>query len=366
MDIKALIRKLIDEGKHLEIMNNPLAQFGPGNRRYLGTTVLPERLVTENKYREEGINYRTVIANAGTRYSPVQLKGSAIVGSFDVELGYSDTGSQLTGSDYDAIIAMLKRATGQSEITLEAMANILQWVDITLNRPLVEHNERNIWQAIVNATVELRGDDGYKEDVAYPNPANHRVNAAGAWSNNSVDPMDDLALAVETLASKGFIAGRIIAGQSVISKLQKNEIMRQRAGTLSIMGGTVTGLASRASLASINGILADNEMPPIEPYNLIYRTQSGSDYFLPRDCVVVVAATGRDELIDLGDNEPLVMSDVLGYTAVGIGTGQTEPGRFTNLEAYANKPPRVEGEAWQSSLPVITEPEALYVIKAIS
>lgn len=365
MDIKALLQKLIDDGKHLEIMNNPLAQFGPGNRQYKGFTLLPERNVLENKFREEGITYRTVLANAGTRYSPVQLKGSAMVGSFDAALGYSDIGSQLTGSDYDAIIRMLKRATGQKEITLEAMANVLQWVDITLNRPLIEHNEKNIWDAIVNAQVELRGDNGYEEDVVYPNPSGHRVNAAEDWSDDTKDPMDDIVLGVEKLAEKGFVVGRIVAPQPVISKLQKNKIMRERAGTLSIMSGTVTGLRARASLAVLNSIMADNELPPIEPYNLVYRTQTGSGYFMPRDVFCMFATTGRDEVIDLGDDEPLVMNDVLGYTAVGIGTGQTSPGRYSSLEAFANKPPRVEGEAWQASLPIITEPEAMYIIKDI-
>ena len=79
----------------------------------------------------------------------------------------------------------------------------------------------------------------------------------------------------------------------------------------------------------------------------------------------MLATTGRDATLDLGDSEQL-LTDTLGYTAIGRAAGQAQPGRVVRMEAFDNKPPRIEGEAWQTSLPVITEPEAIGVIAAIS
>jgi hypothetical protein len=81
--------------------------------------------------------------------------------------------------------------------------------------------------------------------------------------------------------------------------------------------------------------------------------------------MVMIATTGRDESLDLGDTQQL-LTDTLGYTAVGRATGQGSPGRVVRMEAFENKPPRIEGEAWQTSLPVVTEPEAIVVIGSIS
>jgi hypothetical protein len=87
--------------------------------------------------------------------------------------------------------------------------------------------------------------------------------------------------------------------------------------------------------------------------------------------MVLVATTGRDESIDLGDFDPSVASpelvaDTIGYVGVGRAAGQSAPGRHVVVNAYENKPPRIEGEAWQTSFPVITEPEAIYIIKSIA
>ena len=79
------------------------------------------------------------------------------------------------------------------------------------------------------------------------------------------------------------------------------------------------------------------------------------------------ATTGRDQSIDLADQEPLIVFDTLGYTAIGRAAGQTNAGRVIKTRVIDDsKPPRIEGEGWQTSLPVIQEPEALYIIQGIS
>ena len=79
-----------------------------------------------------------------------------------------------------------------------------------------------------------------------------------------------------------------------------------------------------------------------------------------------MATTGQDESIDLGDTNSLMVANTLGYTALGRAAGQAMPGRVLRMEAFENKPPRIEAEGWQTSLPVITNPEAIAVITSIS
>lgn len=364
VDVAGLVERMGRDGAFVRVINNPFTQFGTPQRNYLGATILPERPVTENQYSDQGIKYRTLIANAGTRYSPSQKKGGVLTGSFDVKLGHSDIASEFTAQEYDSLLLILSRIQ-DGKIPMEAFINVMKWVDATLSRPLVEHNEKNIWASIVAASVVLTGDDGYTETVSYSNPSGHRVAAAGLWSNNAYDPYNDIMAGVAQLYAKGYPVSRIFAGRSVINLLSTNALIRQRVGRLSITGGIVTGLSGRASLTDINNMLSDDNLPPIEEYNLQYRTSTSSGYFLARNVFVMVADTGQEETVDFGDQQRL-LNGVLGYTAIGRPAGQMTPGRRIRVATFDNKPPRIEGEAWQASIPVVEEPEAIYVINSIA
>lgn len=361
-DLLTLIQDMRSDGSFTTIATNPLAQFGRRQRRYLGATLLPEMMRTRNAYREDSIKYRTVMANAGTRYSPAQKKDGDIVGSFLVELGESDIAREFTGERYDALLDYLQR-----NASMEAIANLTNWLDTTVNLSLVEFNELQRWQAIVDASVVREGDNGLSETISYPNPDNHRAAAAAAWSNDSTDPFADIFAMTDLLASKGYTVNRIITSRQVVSILAGNDKVKTRVGVAVVnTSGQITSAVGRATLAAINGVLQADGLPTIEMYDLQYRTQTGTDYFLPRDVLVLVATTGRDQEIDLGDEEPLVMVDTLGYTAIGRGVGQANPGRVIQADPKTDKPPRIEAEGWQTSLPVITEPEAIAVITGIS
>jgi hypothetical protein len=81
---------------------------------------------------------------------------------------------------------------------------------------------------------------------------------------------------------------------------------------------------------------------------------------------VAVAATGRDATFVSPDGNPLVLTNTLGYTGIGRPAGQSGPGRRVVVNAYETKPPRIEAEAWQTSFPVIQDPEGLYVMTSIT
>jgi hypothetical protein len=83
------------------------------------------------------------------------------------------------------------------------------------------------------------------------------------------------------------------------------------------------------------------------------------------------AETGRDPNLDLGDlalYPPEILdrlNNTVGYMAVGRAAGQSEAGRVIRSEFREDKPPRVWAEGWQTTLPVINAPQAIFVIKAI-
>lgn len=366
MDLLSFLEFLVREGI-LRYMGRQMGfQFGTPSRAYLGATLLPERLVEENLYDEDDIKYRTVIAASGTRYSPAQIRsGNMIGGTMRVELGNSDIALEFTSRDYDALLRYLRNNN-----TTNAQAVLLGWVNTALNLALIEFNEKQRWEAIVDAQTVRRGDNNYQELVEYPNPSGHRVVAGGSWSDPNYDPMLDLLAGYDLLTGKGLTPNRIIMPNSARALLMQNPKVRSRLGMTFIdAGGQVDRRPSRASLSALNAIFAQEELPPVETYDLQYFTQDGAaHYFLPRGTMVMACTTGRTEEIvtDPDANEVRIMQDTLGYVGVGRAAGQAEPGRAFDLAGRTKKPPAVEGEGWQESLPVIMDPEALFVIKNIS
>jgi hypothetical protein len=364
MELFEFIRRLEDRGILSRVANSPLIQFGPPSQPFIGATLLPERTVTENSFRDTEIRYRSFVANDGTRFSPVQLKrGGRLVGSMLVELGNQDIGAEFTGREYDAWVTLLNR-----NATQEAMLQIIGWVENSLVRPLAVKNELQRWQAIVDAQVPLVGDNGYIGMVNFPNPVNHRVTAGGDWSDNTYDPMDDIKGQAQVLYDKGYAVSRSITSMKVVGILTKNAKIAQRAkgNILVIGGGALETMTGQVTLADINNMMAAEGMPALTINDQRYDTPTGSKRFMPDDVFVMVATTGVTVPVDIGGDEgQRILQDTLGYVAIGRAAGQAAPGRVTLVTPYRNKPPRIEGEGWQTSFPVMSQPEAVTVISGI-
>ena len=363
MDLANIIKTMQADGTFRSISANPFAQFGTNVRRYVGSEILPERLTNENTYREDLIRYRTVIAGDAPRYSPAQKKGGVdMAGQFLVELGTQDILVEVTGREYDAIVQASLRGDSES-----AANTIMQLANLKVNAALVEKTEVQRFEALVNAAVVRVGQNGYNETIAYPNPSGHRVATAGDWASDAYDPMDDIVAQHELLASKGFITSRILTSTSVVSLLAKNAKVSSRTGTLQVVGGSLVSAGGFATLNSINQMLQSNGLPVIETYDATYREEDGTlKRFLPEDTMLFVAQGGQDPVSFTFESETRVVSNPLGYTAIGRAAGQEAPGRVMNVETFTNKPPRVVMEGFQESLPVITEPEAIAVINSIN
>ena len=367
MDLYSLIDQMYRQRMVQRVTDNPQAQFGTETRTYLGANLLPERNVPENAFVEDAIRYRTVIANSGTRYSPSQKKGEGLItGAFTVVLGESDIAREFTSRDYDALLTVL--SSGQS---MQAMVTMLRWVDTVINRALVELNEAQRWNAICGASVVRKGDNGYTETVAYSNPAGHRTAAGGQWSLDTYDPYEDLLGKQQMLSDKGYTVNRIIMDRASMNKLLRNANVVGRLNNVVVTTGAGGGQPletrsrGRVTQADLNQMLAADGLPPLETYDLTYNDEAGTKRFFPANTCAMISTTGRDESILVGEQLDLI-ENTLGYTAIGRPAGQSKSGRVVRMEAFDNKPPRVEAEGWQTALPVITEPEAIAIISGIS
>lgn len=367
MNLKAFLESLVRDGEFDTVALNNFAQFGSPTRPYLGPNFLPERLVEQNMYREGAVKYRTVIANDGTRYSPTQMRaGGELAGSFAVELGNQDIARVFSSEDLDAVQRHLR-----SGATMEAAAAIIGWTDTVINLAMVEVIEKQRWQAVVNSQVIRIGDNGYRELVNYVDPSGHRVAAGGNWSDPTYDPFDDLITIKELLEDKGYNITQTYCSTTVQHLLLRNPLVKNRTGATIVTPTDVAATNTvqyeqntNAALAVAFGAIG---VPAPTVYNKRYWTQSGNQRFLQEDAFVFCCTTGQDAEVqsNLDPDQVRFIPDTLGYAAVGVGTGQATPGRVIRVEAFENKPPRIEAEGWQMSLPVITEPEALAVIHTI-
>lgn len=359
-DLKTLIRTAMDDGSFQRLANSPQTQFGQGSRRYIGAELLPERTVESNMFREDMFRLRTIAASDGGRYNPTQLKSGDSFQSVMVECGNVDIRRELTAREYDALLKLLRQGSD-----LEAMASLINWVDTTLVRAITEKAEIERWQSICNAEIVRLGDNGYEQTISFENPAGHRVTPANPWSTATTDIFADIHALVDLLISKGFNVSRIITSQNVVSMMSRNDTIK---GNVIAESMITTG---RATLQSINAALESDGLPPIERYDLQYRTQSpdgtaASARFFPNDAFVLIGDTNEGYTIDLGDESPMQFENTLGYYAVGTVTGMGTPGRKVHVESFESRPPRIEGEAYQAGVPVVTYPEAIAVIQGIT
>jgi hypothetical protein len=228
--------------------------------------------------------------------------------------------------------------------------------------------EKQRGECLSTGQVVRTGNDNYRETVLYPVPAAHRITVGGTWSSGAYDPyVSDIMPAMELLRGEGWEPSRIITDMTTSKILASNAKILARNGRLTVVGGAVTNTPSgRVFGNEINALFGRDGVPPIELYDRQYRTQTGSGYYWPRGYMLIACTTGRNQDIDRGDLEPLTVSEVLGYTAVGPAAGEMDPGPVLNVDTSVRKPKTITGEAHQASLPVLEEPEAFIVLSGIA
>lgn len=380
-----LHQQLQDEGYFERISLNPLAQFGSEQQPLLGARYLPEILVAQNSYEETQIRYRTKPALDGTRYSPAQMqRGGHLIGSFKVDLGHTDTADEMTGQDHDGLVQLLMQDRDQMGI-----AQVIRWADNCLVRPHVIKNELQRWQAIVLGQVTRQGSNGHNELVEYYKPTGHRPEIPGGttaakqgWHLGTYDPYDDIFAGKEKLAQLGYEVTDMLCTAGLMKVLRNNAKIATRTSQVAVnASGQIQGTTGYVSDATLNQVNSDNGLPPFTVYNGGYETATGfkryldlaagADYLVMMgrtmrqwDMVTDFAARVADSVQnDVYNGQSLVLDSTLGYYGVGRNVGASGSGRTIHTEVQEKKPKGYYGEAYQTGLPVITEPEALYIIK---
>jgi hypothetical protein len=342
MDFADLLQQMIDDGTLDRALNDPTVSFGANGRPLIGAELLPDQLVEENEYDETALRYRTQIANAASRYSPPQIKEGAITGSVHVRLAEMDLASVLEGRTYDTLNKILAREQG----SVEAMARYLDFFTRTVALGLAQLMEVWRWQAIVSAQITAVGGD---------------------WASNAYDPWADIVNRATLLANKGYgRVRRIITSTQARAKLLGNQNLRERAGTMRLVGGEFVATSGRLTAAGLNALLTEDGLPAIETYDEIYHTTTGSGFYLPRDTMVFIGDTASNTTVSLSDGSIFrELQGTLGYTAIGTPTGRPDPGRMFYTEPKGGKPPRVLHQGWLTGLPVILEEEAIATLTGI-
>lgn len=398
MTLIELLQKLRDDGEYEKLRVDVMAQFGTENNPYLGASLLPEVTKQYNAYTEQQVRYMTVVANAGSSYSPAQVNtGGRIFGEFNVNFGNTNVADNLTANEYDMLMQMIMLSTegGNDNATLQAAAQVMRFLDRSIREPLLMLNEVYRWQAIIDGTVKRRGSNGYSEDVVYPMPSGHRVTVPGGtvanpagWfeTDGSYDPFQDFFTAQRFLAAKGYRISRIISNFTAAHTFMRNSNVVNRLGGTTIVstGGALTRTLSSVSMNAVQAELQSNQLPEWQIYDRTFNYRNPSSTkenqievgrYLDRVVggvkthpVVLVCQTGRDmSSIDFGDrstlpNGGIELADTLGYYGIGKVKGQPTSGRHFFEEVTQKHPGGLYAEGIQEGLPVITEPEAIYVI----
>lgn len=367
-DIASLLAYLINQRQFQALLNNLLTLWGPSNRPLLGPSFLPPRLVMENEGVIERVRIRTVAAVDGTRYSPAQLAdGGQLFGSVRYRLGNSDIARQFTGPDYDALVRYLN--TNQS---MQAAAMLMNLYDAAIVQALSEHDEIPIWEGIVLNHLTSRGDNGYFEYEDGPDLTGHRVAAGGNWSDATYNPYDDIDAQAQLLVDKGFerTGIRMVTTDRVRRILMSNPFTAKRAGRVLVMGGTMAEtFTGSVDINDLNGVFAGLGLGEPVTYDRRISTRTGQVRAYPEGNFTMIAATGRDEEVMYNQDNPAdvrIVQDALGFNGIGRPNGRAIAERATEIRAFTNeKNARIEAEGWQTTGPVILEPEAIANISNI-
>lgn len=366
MDLVELINSVIERDLIARLAANPSAQFGLRSEQFVAASLLPEQGVPGNVVEDENVRYRSVIANDAARYSPVQLKeGAALFGSMLAKLADSDIGKEFTAQQYDQIRRLLERGG-----TMEAEARFLGWLDQEVNQALLRLNEKQRWDALIDAAVVRTGDNGFTETVSYPNPSGHRVQVSADWEAETSgvsddDPFVDIFSVFEQARDENVIFNRILMSSKVQFILLRNTFVKDRAqfGAAGFIPPNDDVLRAPMAVPALAALFVAQGLPAPEVFDGTYEDFNGTHRYLDEDKILFVGQTGQSLEIFPEDGDPFFVTDTLGYHAIGEPAGQNTPGRVISVEVISNKkPPRIEVEGWQTSLPIITSGEKVFVL----
>ena len=356
-----LYEELQEERYFERLAIDPLAQFGSEQQPLLGARILPEQIVEDNAYEETQVRYRVRPALDNNRYSPTQKQENGhLIGSFRVDLGDTDTQKDLTGKKYDDLRKLLMRGGD-----MEAMAQVLRWTDVELLQPHTIKNEIQRWQALLMASTTRKTVNGQMEPISYYRPADHIVTIPGGtiaspqgWHLNTYDPFDDIEAGKEKLQGLGYSLVGMYATPYLGRVLRTNEQVVKRNGRVQ---NNSAATVPRVTESVLNLLLEEDDHTAITFYNGGYEGPAGYQRYMDVE-------DGYDYLLMVGGTQRSydMASDYVGASGLdisGFSDGAINLSDTLGYYAVGKKPIGMGGESYQAGLPVLTDPQAYYVIR---
>jgi hypothetical protein len=367
-DLLSFVNEFTQKRYPEQIARDPRVQFGTPDRAYLGAQLMPEMLTDANMVVEDLARFEVVVANDGNALSPPQIKQSAGGAELVVRLGHIDLASQMNARDMKRLGNLLN-----SNDRAPAEEFLSRWLTRAIRMGLAEKQEAQRWQLLSDAAVTVNYLDQPARTLSFPNlnPAGHRVTvpsgtvaAPAGWYSATFDPMRETIVPLKIILEQlGYMVSRIITSTKIRDGvLASNEAMMRRSGATLITNDAGGLQTIDRNLSDVGTRFLANGLPAPEVYNLQYKTQVGTNRFLNETKFIMIASTGRDAEIDLGDEGVRVIDNTLGYYGVGVSDGQPAPGAVLTTRYSDLKPVGIYSEGYLEGFPVLMEPEAVVVI----
>lgn len=366
-DLNYIVDKIRSQPDDLMyMMREPMAQFGSDRMgtQYLGARFLPERMVDENRIEEDEIKFRPIIANYAGRNDPAQKRDKTEAKGFEATLGDFNIKREINGNQYEKLVKIFMPLSNDV-----AERRFLGMLSDMIQMGLKDLQEKERWQAMTNllATVRVVKTNGEEYDVVYENPVGHRFNSPFLFTDDTEDPFEVYFEAARILKQAGY--SRILANvtsQEVGWAMCNNEQIRTRTGGYRIdtANNAFSPVLGMPTDSQVSAILGEKGIPAPTYYDEIYHTELGTEYFFPRDAIVLIAQTPRREEISRANGEDLLIRNTLGYYAVGRCQGEATPGNIAYVKSYTSEiPKRLEAEGAGTGLAALLDSNAIVVIR---
>jgi hypothetical protein len=321
-------------------------------------------LVEENRIEEDEIKFRSIIAEYSGRYDPAQKRALSEVKGFQGELGDFDIKREINGKEYDKLVKIFKPLSDE-----QALMKFMSMLDEMINMGLKDRIEQERWAAIINAKLNITKTSGEEYEVLYENPSGHRFDSPHYFTDDTEDPFELYFEAARILKQAGY--SRILANiisQEVGWAMCNNELVRTRTGGMRVdtANNAVTPVLGMPTDSQVSAILGEKGIPAPIYNDEIYYTETGTEYFFPRDVIVLIAQTPRREEIRIAEGQDILVPNTLGYYAIGRPQGQVSPGNMVYVRHYTDeKPKRIEAEGLGTGLAAVLESTAIIAIKRV-
>lgn len=356
-DLKTMLEHLYERGDLEEVRQDARVQFGPPEKERLGATIMPEEDKNSNIFREDHIRFHEFgAARLSDRKSPPQVEDRREeVGSYMVELATMSNAGEFDSDSYDNVKAALQ----EDNITQEALAEVVDFF-ASLNESLAKKAEVQRWDCLITGSVDKMDgtslDYPHKDETVSEVGQDHIQDAAVKFDGNS-DPLQVFENAADLLEAQNYPLGRVI-----MSKKARRALLRNTNLVQAYFGTDLGDNRRSLRVSQLNELMDEHDLPEIETYDVRYRDADGNwERYLDEEAVLFLGETGEERILDVGEQQPRILPNVVGYYAIGIPAGESQATKVLNAEVDPTYPPSISGQAVQVGLPVLQDPFAVVV-----